>query len=189
MKKNVTITLYMSEIVYDIQNKTYLKGRSKTEIDAAKRAHMQANDDDENLNQLLRSIGNAYGSLKSELSEYVVEGTDANATGTVTLSGNNILQPDEDIIVVLAMPSNFNEAAVQVISTGLHKYIVNTATADWYDLTSPDDAKTYLAQATANMQEVHNGIFKRVRPERGETPTNTENSNEGQQNQDSNPDI
>ena len=149
----------MSEIIYDIQNKTYLKGRSKVEADAAKKAYMQANDDDENLNQVLRSIGNAYGSLKSELSEYINEQAS---------SGNNILNDQDNIVVVLSMPSNFNEAAVSVISTGLHKYIVNTAIADWFDLTSSEDTKNYVTQAADNMAEVHEGINKRLRPERTE---------------------
>ena len=156
-KKNVIITLYMSELIYDVQNKTYLKGRSKTELDAAKVAYMQANNDDENLNQLLRSIGDAYGSLKSELSEYINEQAS---------SGNNILPGQDNIVVTLTLPNNFNEAAVEVISTGLHKYIVNTAIADWFDLTSPDDSERYAKLAVANMQEVHDGINKRLRPVR-----------------------
>ena len=159
MKKNLTITLYMSELIYDIQNKTYLKGRSKVETDPAKVAYMQANDDDENMNQLLRSIGGAYGSLKSELSEYIVE---------KAISGDNIQQENENIVIVLSMPSNFNEAAVSVISTGLHKYIVNTAIAEWYDMTNPDDTKTYAGMAVENMKEVRDGINKRLRPVRQE---------------------
>ena len=158
----------MSELIYDIQNKTYLKGRSKVEADAAKRAYMQANDDDENLNQLLRSIGDAYGSLKSELSEYINEEAS---------SDNNILKDQSNIVVVLSMPSNFNEAAVKVISTGLHKYIVNTAIAEWFDLTSTEDSQNYAKQAVDSMAEVHDGINKRLRPERTEPTPPTPDPN------------
>ena len=147
----------MSELIYDIQNKTYLKGRSKVEADAAKKAYMQANNDDENLNQVLRSIGGAYGSLKSEMSEYIVEHAS---------TGNNIQKDDTNIILMLTLPENFNEAAVEVISNGLHKYIVNTAISEWFDLTSPDDSERYAKLAVADMQEVHDGINKRVRPTR-----------------------
>lgn len=155
----------MSELLYDVQNKTYLKGRSKTEIDAANRAYMQANNDDENLNQILRSIGGAYGSLKSELNEYINEETS---------SGNNILRDQEDIVIVLSLPNNFNEAAVEVISTGLHKYIVNTAIAEWFDLTDPNDSDRYTKLAAVNMDEVHDGINKRLRPERPEVNVSNE---------------
>lgn len=158
-KKPVTITLYMSELIYDVQNKTYLKGRSKTDASPDSVAQMQANDDEENLNQLLRSIGNAYGSLKNKLSEHIEEST---------TTGNDVLQANENIVVTMKMPSNFNQAAVSVISTGLHKYIVNTAIADWFDLTSPNDAKRHNDIASESMAEVLEGINKRVRPLRTE---------------------
>jgi hypothetical protein len=158
-KKNVTITLYMSEMIYDVQNKSYLKGRSMVDQDPARVAYMQANDDDENLNQVLRSIGGAFGSLKSELSEYIEESAS---------TGNNILQPNEDIIVALKMPSNFNEAAVKVVSEGLHKYIVNMALAEWYKNTDPNDFDSYMKLAIENMKEVRDGINKRLRPVRQE---------------------
>jgi len=158
-KKNVTITLYMSEMIYDVQNKSYLKGRSLVDQDPARVAYMQANDDDENLNQVLRSIGGAFGSLKSELSEYIEESAS---------TGNNILQPNEDIIVALKMPSNFNEAAVKVVSEGLHKYIVNMALAEWYKNTDPNDFDSYMKLAIENMKEVRDGINKRLRPVRQE---------------------
>lgn len=162
-KKSVTITLYMSELIYDVQNKSYLKGRSQVDQDPAKVAYMQANDDEENMNQVLRSIGGAYGSLKSELSEYIEE---------TASTGDNILQPNSNIIVALKMPSNFNEAAVKVISEGLHKYIVNMALAEWYKQTDPTDMDSYLKLAVDDMNEVRDGINKRLRPERtNPTPT------------------
>ena len=169
-KKNVTITLYMSEMIYDVQNKSYLKGRSMVDQDPARVAYMQANDDDENLNQVLRSIGGAFGSLKSELSEYIEESAS---------TGNNILQPNENIIVALKMPSNFNEAAVKVVSEGLHKYIVNMALAEWYKNTDPNDFDSYMKLAIENMKEVRDGINKRLRPVRTEpTPPTPPEPNE-----------
>ncbi len=63
-KKTITITLYMSELIYDVQNKTYLTGRSRsTGKNHEEVAHMQANDDDENANQIARSIGNAFANM------------------------------------------------------------------------------------------------------------------------------
>ena len=54
-KKTIAITLYMSELIYDVQNKTYLTGRSRTNgTNHEEVANMQANDDDENANQILR---------------------------------------------------------------------------------------------------------------------------------------
>lgn len=66
------LTLFVSELVYDIQNKTYLTGRSRqTGSNHEEVANMQANDDDENANQILRSIQNAFGTLKTKLAEWL----------------------------------------------------------------------------------------------------------------------
>ena len=113
-KKVIAITLYMSELIYDVQNKTYLTGRSRqTGTNHEEVANMQANDDDENANQIMRSIGNAFANLKTKLSEYINEnGTSTNdkqlsSTGNLTLSLN--------------MPPNYNNASNDTISTALHQ--------------------------------------------------------------------
>lgn len=122
-KKVIAITLYMSELIYDVQNKTYLTGRSRqTGTNHEEVANMQANDDDENANQIMRSIGNAFANLKTKLSEYINEsGTSTNdkqlsSTGNLTLSLN--------------MPPNYNNASNDTISTALHQYLVNSAIGD-----------------------------------------------------------
>ena len=98
-KKAIKITLYMSELIYDVQNKTYLTGRSRqTGTNHEEVANMQANDDDENLNQVLRSIGNAFANIKTKLSEYIKEET---TTGT-----NEMLSVDKDLTIGLNMPPN-----------------------------------------------------------------------------------
>lgn len=74
-RKAILMTLYISELVYDIQNKTYLTGRSRrTGANHEEVANMQANEDEENANQVLRSIQNAFGTLKTKLSEWLDEG-------------------------------------------------------------------------------------------------------------------
>lgn len=73
-KKRITMTLYVSELVYDIQNKTYLTGRSRqTGTNHEEVANMQANDDDENASQILRSIQNTFTTLKTKLAEWLDE--------------------------------------------------------------------------------------------------------------------
>ena len=74
-RKSLTITLYMSELIYDFQNKAYLTGRSRRagNMDAEAASNIQASDDDEDMNQALRSIQNAYSQLLVELSEAIVK--------------------------------------------------------------------------------------------------------------------
>lgn len=160
-KKNLTITLYYSELIYDVQNKTYLTGKSREVGDNFEAvANMQANDDDENKNQILRSIGSTISLLKTELSEYVVD--DGNAA-------SNILQVVEDnatLNLSLSMPSNYNNATRDTIAAAIHQFIVNTAIGDWFAITNKNDAADYYNAATSNIVEIREAINKRVRPTR-----------------------
>ncbi len=158
-KKVIAITLYMSELIYDVQNKTYLTGRSRqTGTNHEEVANMQANDDDENANQIMRSIGNAFANLKTKLSEYINEsGTSTNdkqlsSTGNLTLSLN--------------MPPNYNNASNDTISTALHQYLVNSAIGDWSTITNKNDASDYITLAAANLEQLREAVNKRMRPTR-----------------------
>ena len=158
-KKVIAITLYMSELIYDVQNKTYLTGRSRqTGTNHEEVANMQANDDDENANQIMRSIGNAFANLKTKLSEYINEnGTSTNdkqisSTGNLTLSLN--------------MPPNYNNASNDTISTALHQYLVNSAIGDWFTITNKNDASDYITLAAANLEQLREAANKRMRPTR-----------------------
>lgn len=162
-KQTITITLYKSELVYDVQNKTYLTGRSRqTGSNHEEVANMQANDDDENANQVLRSLGNAFATLKTKLSEYLEEsGTNAN---DLQMGGT------ENLTVALKVPSNYNRAANDTVSAAMHQYLVNTAIGDWFTITNKADAEDYITLAGANLEQIREAINKRVRPTRA-TPT------------------
>lgn len=158
-KKVIAITLYMSELIYDVQNKTYLTGRSRqTGTNHEEVANMQANDDDENLNQVLRSIGNAFANIKTKLSEYIKEET---TTGT-----NEMLSVDNDLTIGLNMPPNYNNASNDTISTALHQYLVNSAIGDWFTITNKNDASDYITLAAANLEQLREAVNKRMRPTR-----------------------
>lgn len=178
-KKAIGITLYMSELIYDIQNKTYLTGRSRNNGNNHEEvANMQANDDDENLNQVLRSIGNAFATLKTKLSEYVVEDK--------TSSTNEQIDGEENLQIGLSMPSNYNQSTVDTISAALHQYVVNSAIADWFTITNKNDAADYVNLSAANVEQIREAINKRVRPVRAEVSSGNKvnSSSEGGEKQD-----
>ena len=163
-KKTITISLYVSELLYDVQNKTYLTGRSRENGDNHEEvAHMKASDDEENGNQILRSIYNAYNTLKSKLSEYLDEDT---------VAGDNILDgadetgldTDKVLSLVLKMPSNYNPATVEAVTSGCHQYIVNVAIADWFTITNKADAADYVKISDNNLNQIREAINKRIRP-------------------------
>ena len=158
-KKNLTITLYKSELLYDIRNLTYLTGRSRQNGNNHEEvANMQANDDDENINQLLRSIQNASSTLKTKLSDYIVD--------TSLSSTNELIGEGDDYTFTLTVPTNYNHSTVETITSSMHQYIVNTATGDWFSITNKADAENDYKFASSNLEMIREALNKRVRPNR-----------------------
>ncbi|MDE6769260.1 MAG: hypothetical protein K2J78_06005 [Muribaculaceae bacterium] len=156
---SVTVTLSVAEMVYDIQNKTYLTGKSRSDgSNHALVAAMQANDDDENANQILRSMSMAFSNLKNKLGEYL----DLN----VPTASNGLIEAGSNLELSLRMPSNFNLATVDTIAAAAHQYIVSVAVKDWFTITHKSDASEYSVLADASLAVISEAVSKRSRPVR-----------------------
>lgn len=156
-KKTVTINLSIADIKYDIQDKTYLTGRSRYDGNNEElTANMRANDDEENLNQIMRSVTNAFSNLKTFLAEYIV---DLGIT-----ADNKLLSASTDLSLALSLPSNFNESGRTTIANGCHQYIVNSAISEWFLITNKADAADYVTLAQNSLKVVRNAINRRTPP-------------------------
>ncbi|MDD3037141.1 hypothetical protein [Bacteroides sp.] len=158
-KKELVITLVKSELIYEVQNKTYLTGRSRETGDNHEQvANMQMNDDEEHKNQILRSLGDAYRELKTKLSNYLVD--------TAVKSSDVQEMETGDFKLMLNMPSNFNQSVADSITAACHKYMVNTAICDWFTITKPDEAKSYADLSAISIQAIRESVNKRTTPKR-----------------------
>lgn len=160
----LTITIDIKELIYDIQNKTYLTGRSRSDGSNYRQvALMQANDDEENYNQIMRSIGNAFARVQNELSE-VLQIKDYNSDNTLQLG-------DENKVLTLMMPSNFNSSATDAIASAIHQYVVTYATSEWFMITNKGDTEDYAKLAGESLQLLRESLCKRSRPTRSTEST------------------
>ncbi len=163
-KTEITVTLYPSEIQYDIENKTYLHARTDAEGDnivAASDAMVDGSDEADN--HVSRSMGNAVTTLLSRLSEYAA---------TAETSADNILKaPSEPYVIKLLMPANFNKAATLNLGATMHQFVVNQAIGDWYAETDSESSQYYAALASANLDTIREITNKRERPVRDNTAT------------------
>ncbi|MDE6379179.1 MAG: hypothetical protein K2L11_01805 [Muribaculaceae bacterium] len=155
----ITVTIDIQELVYDIQNKTYLTGRSRSDGKNYRQvALMQANNDDENINQIMRSIRNAISKVKSELSEVL------KATAT---EGDNALHTELTAVELsLEMPANFNNAATESIVASIHQYIVAFVTSEWFMITNKTDTEDYSRLAEEALEMLRESLCKRRKPSR-----------------------
>lgn len=168
MSKDLTITLYKSELIYEVQNKTYLTGRSRHNGENHEQvANMQAGNDDEHLNQILRSLGSAFSELKTRLADFIELDEDQTATNNKLLESFTDADSDNNKLEIdLVMPANYNTATADAISSACHNFVVNTAVADWYTLTAPAEAAPYASLAAVNIQQIRDAANKRIAPER-----------------------
>lgn len=158
-RKNLTVTLKISELLYEVRNKTWLTGQSRQNGQNFEEvANMQNNEDDEHVNQVLRSIGNAFATLKVRLSEYIVS--------SQTTANNIQITDSSDLTLTLVLPSNYNQATADSIAAACHQYIINTAISEWFTITDKTDAADYLTLAGANITQIREAVSKRVRPTR-----------------------
>ena len=150
MKKSISITLDIAEIIFDIQNKTYLTGRSRSDALSHERvAAMQANDDEENLDQVRRSVSTALAQLKTRVGEYL--------TVDATSARNSLQEAAGSVVLLLAMPSNYNTASLEAIAASAHDFIVARAVAD---------ASDYAEAAERALSALDVALCRRVRPRR-----------------------
>lgn len=158
-RKPLAITLKISELLYEVRNKTWLTGQSRQNGQNFEEvANMQNNEDEEHVNQVLRSFGNAFAQLKVRLSEYIDNSqTTAN---DVQITGST------DLTVNLLLPSNYNQATADAVALGMHQFLINTAIAEWFQITNKTDSADYLTLAGANITQIREAISKRVRPTR-----------------------
>lgn len=158
-KKTITATIGMEDLLYDIMNETYLRGRTiQNDTNYKEVASMFASLDEENQDKILRSIKKALSEVKSELGEYLDEDG--------LSSDNKLISADSDLTLVLSMPSNFNEAATVGVAEATHDYIRNLAVSEWYLVTNKADAQEYVALAAKSLENIRKSVSKRSRPMR-----------------------
>ncbi len=158
-KKAVKATTKMDWLIYDILNETFLRGRTIQDDKNYKEvASMFASEDEENYEKILRSIKKAFAEVKTELAEYL------NESGLNTT--NEAISGDDDLVLNLTMPTNFNEAATAGLGEAIHDYIKNVAVADWYLVTNKNDAKEYVDLAQKSLESIRKSVSKRSRPTR-----------------------
>lgn len=162
-RKEVKITLKTEEIIYDVKNKTYITSESRKDGKTDEFiANIKVSDDDNVVDQIMRTISNSYADLKLHLADYI--SNDNNTT-----SDNMLMSRDEDIVITLSMPSNYNIAGLSSLSTLMHRYIVDKTLAEWLLMTDKEDATEYAQLSQIDLNNLRVSLYKRERPQKHTT--------------------
>lgn len=190
-KQTIEIRLYLSELIYDVQQKTFLVGDlMKTDENTEQATRIQEVIDDKK-NVVLRSFGNSLSALKSELSEYLVENNRSVDNLLMEETRKKVAQQltigyrgsigttseeteDNTILFLLRVPMNYNLSCKEAVATSLHAYMVNKALADWFGIHAPDMVEYYAQAAIADLVSLRASLNKRIRRARTHLPINTQ---------------
>lgn len=160
-KNEVKITIHLSEVIYDIQNKTYISGEvAGGNGESAEKVSMQQVDSEEwSNNQIIRSIGNAFSRIQSSISEYWGMSS-ADETNTQMQYGAS------GLVIKLLMPMNYNATTLRDVTQAIHQTLVYQAIYDWYMLVSPSGADVWKEMADSQIGRIRLLLSRRLRPSR-----------------------
>lgn len=178
--KSLSITLYLSEILYDIRNKAFLTGRSRETADnQAQISWSQLSGDEPEMGQIMRSVESALAVVQTKLAPYLEEITRErilrehhppcmpHPEELIELSAeDDVLMPSEEnaITLKLLMPDNYNQAFVPALSSSIHNFIVAAVLGEWFVISHPNEAKAYLQWAEGENVNIKACLEKRIKP-------------------------
>lgn len=161
--KTITITLKKEELLYDIENTTYLVGNSRSTGDNFEQvSNIQNSGEGEDRNFILRSIEKAFNEAKRNLSRYINE--------TLVASNNELMAETGDFVLTLNVVDMFNEASTDTLKSSAHEFISASALMDWFANVKPDEMVVYQSRkAEANISML-SALYRKKAPAR---PTTT----------------
>lgn len=160
--KTITITLKKNEILYDIENTTYLVGNSRSTGDNFEQvSNIQNSGEGEDRNFILRSVENAFDEVKRNLSRYIDE--------TKVAANNALMVETGDFVLSLDVVDMFNEASTDSLKSAAHGYIVSSALMDWFANVKPDEMVIYQNRKSEANIGMLSSLYRKKAPARPTT--------------------
>ena len=157
--KDVTITLKKDEILYDIENTTYLVGNSRSTGDNFEQvSNMQNSGEGEDRSFVLRSIETAYAEVKRILSRYINE--------DMAAANNELMLATGDFVLSLNVVDVFNESATESLKSAAHEYIISSALMDWFANVKPDEMTIYQTRKQEAAVNLLASLYRKKAPSR-----------------------
>lgn len=162
--KTVTITLFRSQLLYDIRNVGYIQSDSIA-LDESHVKHLIADiGEDGNVDRVTRIMSLAFQECANMIYRYskkVIE------TGTST---DDMFKAPESYKMTLKVPAKFSEPTLELLKDLAHEYMVSRTLYDWMGLCYPQ-ARNVWKERLEELEEriktasVYNGeTVLRIKP-------------------------
>lgn len=162
--KTIVITLKKAEILYDIENTSFIVGNSRsTGTNFEQVSNIQNSGEGEDRNFILRSIETAFGEVKRNLSRFIDE--------TKLADDNTLMEETGDLIISLDVVDVFNEASTESLKSSIHEYIVSSSLLDWFASVKPDEMPIYDNRKNEAAVNMLSALYRKKAPSRPAPPT------------------
>lgn len=128
-KRAATITLYRSQILYDIEQYAHIEGLVMQVQNEHDRSMVMDATEEGNIDRVNRVLNLAYCELVEMMFPFTKEACDEEE-----LRNDEIVEPSV-YVLSLSLPSLFSKTTVNHIAALAHEYMVCRVLSDWFNIT------------------------------------------------------
>lgn len=159
--KTITLAFKKSEILYDVENASYLVGNSRSDGSNFEQvSNIQNSGEGEDMNFILRSIDSAFGKAKTILSRFI------NESATTVI--NTLIGDSGDLSIALKVMDAFNEASTDILKSSIHEYIVASCLEDWFANMKSEDVTIYQNRKKDAYATILVALYRKKAPVRSQ---------------------
>lgn len=161
MSKTLTLSLNKKLIIEAVKADTYITGAIDKSADGVKNAALayneQAGDDTYHERKLVRTLGEAVGSLEAHLAEFVDSSVDNAIRDTLATSDS-----EGNFTIVIIVSDRYNNGLAYPIAQLSQGYIVNQMLYYWWQSIRPALAKDYLTFSMESLTNIRLCLAKKA---------------------------
>lgn len=128
-KRDVTLTFLRDNLLYDIQNYSFVEGDVMKGDNLMSKHYVQDICEEGNIDRVYRVIEIALSECEHILFAFVKERVEDNE------GRDNNLADKDSYVINLSVPVDFSKSTLTYLSRLIHEYIVCRVLADWFSIT------------------------------------------------------
>lgn len=136
--KSVTLTFKRSELLYDVENYSFVEGDIMETDNEHARHQVFDIGQDGNVNRVTRVLNLTYSECVEMLYPYTKEEIPDDQE-TI----DDVLEAPEEYHIVLTLPEDFSLSTVKLLKHLIHEYLVCKVLADWMSITNPSSQASW----------------------------------------------
>ena len=157
--KNVKIILSRKQLLYDIENYTYIEG-DLISTDAEHTRHKVIDiAQDGNIDRVNRVLNLAYNECVDILYNYTKKGIEDEET-VVT----DDVETPEIYEISMKVPATVSMTSINLLKDDIHEYFVYRVIEDWMSIVKPDEQETWTKKLIKSREKIGYALSRRTKP-------------------------